>query len=82
MYLSARSSLNSRYEGLTTKVTGNEISEKMTDENGSSLRITFDQNVVLHISQHNSVKWTIYLADIGGAIGLWLGVGIVQLTKM
>ena len=34
--------------GLSTKVTGNEIFEKMTSNNVSTLRITFDQTIILH----------------------------------
>ena len=67
---------------MTTKVTANEISEKRTAANWSYLTISLDQTVSLHRSSFPSFNWSTYLAALGGAVGLWLGLGIMQLIQM
>ena len=67
---------------MATKVTANEISEKRTAANWSYLTISFDQTVSLHRSSFPSFNWSTYLAALGGTVGLWLGLGIMQLMEI
>ena len=39
----------------------------------------FDQTVTVTESFYPSLSFTKLFADLGGSLGLWLGVGIVQL---
>ena len=66
---------------MSTKIIGTEIFEKKTASTLTRLRMTIDQTVVLHLSDYPPINFPVYLADLGGAIGLWLGVGIVQLIQ-
>ena len=68
--------------GLETEVKANLISEKMTVANWSYLRISLDPRVSLTSSSFPSFNWSTYLAALGGAVGLWLGLGIMQLIQM
>ena len=54
----------------------------MTAADWSSLTISLDQNVILHRSLFPPFNWPTYLADLGGTVGLWLGLGIMQLIQM
>ena len=41
--------------------------------------MTFDQTVTITESFYPSPSFTRLFAELGGSLGLWLGVGIVQL---
>ena len=43
--------------------------------------ITFDQTVTITESFYPSLSFTKLFADLGGSLGLWLGVGIIQLIS-
>ena len=49
------------------------------DRNYSKVDLTFDQTVTISESYYPSPSLTVLLADMGGSLGLWLGVGIIQL---
>ena len=67
----------------TLKVTGALISE-IEDEaifgtDFSMIDITFRQRVTITRSFYPSINYSLLLPNIGGTLGLWLGVGVVQL---
>ena len=68
------------YPGLETRVTGNEISERITEKNSSYLTLSFDPQVTFQMPSPWS--WYTYLAALGGTLGLWLGLGLVQLIEI
>ena len=70
------------YLGLETRVRANEISEEMTAANWSYLTISMDQTLLLHRSSFPPFNWATYLAALGGIVGLWLGLGIIQLLPI
>ena len=45
----------------------------------SFIQLDFDQTVSIRESFFPSPSLTTLMADLGGCLGLWLGVGIVQL---
>ena len=49
------------------------------DKNNSVLDITFDQEVTITESYYAKVSFSKLFADLGGALGIWLGVGIIQM---
>ena len=42
--------------------------------------MTFDQTVTVTESFYPSLSFTKLFADLGGSLGLWLGVGVLQMT--
>ena len=54
----------------------------MTGAEWSYLRISFDPTVSLHLSSFPPFNWSLYLAALGGSVGLWLGLGLMQLAQM
>ena len=42
---------------------------------------TIDQTVIITESFFPKFKLPIFLSDTGGAVGLWLGLGMVQLIQ-
>ena len=67
---------------METRVRANEISEEVTAANWSYLTITMDQTLLLHRSSFPPFSWATYLAALGGIVGLWLGLGIIQLLPI
>ena len=49
--------------------------------NESHLILAIDQNVVTTESYIPNFSLAIFIADLGGSLGLWLGVGVVQILK-
>ena len=47
----------------------------------SHLVLAIDQNVVTTESYIPNFSLATFIADLGGSLGLWLGVGVVQILK-
>ena len=48
----------------------------------SSLVFTFDQSVTLYDSDFPGFDWVAFFTDLGGSLGLWLGVGVAQVVEI
>ena len=44
------------------------------------IKLTLDQTVAITESFYSSLSWTKLFAELGGSLGLWLGVGMLQMT--
>ena len=75
---------SSYHTGISTKVVGTELSEKATSGNlssSSTLIFSFDPEVVIERSDYPAFNWTTFFSDLGGSLGLWLGLGVSQLLE-
>ena len=43
------------------------------------VKLTLDQTVAITESFYASLSWTKLFTELGGSLGLWLGVGMTQL---
>ena len=48
----------------------------------AKFELTFDQSVVVTKTFYPSISVSKMFADLGGALGLWLGVGIIQMFAL
>ena len=65
---------------MSTKVVGSELSEKRS-EDWTSLVFSFDPEVLVSVSQYPEFSWTSFFTDLGGSLGLWLGLGVSQILE-
>ena len=66
----------------STRVIGTELSQVCTAKNHSSLHLTLDQTLTLYDSDFPGFGWVSLLTDLGGSLGLWLGLGVAQLAEI
>ena len=66
----------------STTVIGTELSQVCTGKNLSSLHFTLDQIITLYDSDFPGFGWVSLLTDLGGSLGLWLGLGVAQLVEI
>ena len=66
----------------STTVIGTELSQVCTGKNTSSLTFTLDQTLTLYDSDFPGFGWVSLLTDLGGSLGLWLGLGVAQLVEI
>ena len=64
---------------LTTRTTGALISKKNEERNHTTFDLTFEQKVIITESFYPSFSFTNLFSNLGGAMGLWLGVSVVQI---
>jgi hypothetical protein len=64
----------------TARVTARLLTERYDDE--SVLQITFDQTVTVTTTDFVQFSIVTFLSDTGGAMGLWLGLGIIQFLEL
>ena len=48
----------------------------------SSIVFTFNQNIKLEQIGFAKFHFPLFLVDLGGSIGLWLGLGVVQMLEL
>ena len=62
----------------TYTVDSRQLSEETTTRNISVINLTFNQQVM--VTNHYAIKFTFasFLSDVGGGLGLWLGLGLAQ----
>ena len=51
-------------------------------QNRSTFVFTFDKAVTLYDSDFPSFDWVSLFTDLGGSLGLWLGVGVAQVVEI
>ena len=58
---------------------GGLITTVRTDEEFTVLGIEFDQQVTVTESRYPNFSFAKFFAELGGSIGLWLGMGLLQI---
>ena len=70
---------NKLYFKVTAALVPSFLDEVSALKNVSTIDILFEQKVTIKRSFYPSINYAKLLQAIGGASGLWLGVGVVQL---
>ena len=58
---------------------GSTVANEKTSLNYSTIDLTFDQEITITKSYYAPVSFTKLFSDLGGSLGLWLGMGSLQL---
>ena len=66
---------------MSTKIVGSQLSE-VRSEGESTLIFSFDPEVIISLSQYPDFNWTTFFTDLGGSLGLWLGLGVSQILEI
>ena len=56
--------------------------EKSDPTSTSTFDVTLDQVVTVTESRYPRMSFPKFFSDLGGALGLWLGVGIIQICVL
>ena len=68
------------YNLFLLKIFGAEISKRRDDHHVSTLDITIKQSVTVTEYFFPEFSVSLFLSSMGGALGLWLGLGVLQLA--
>ena len=68
------------YNLFLLKIFGAEILKRRIDEDASILDITIKQSVTVSEYFFPEFSVSLFLSSMGGALGLWLGLGVLQLA--
>ena len=63
------------------KIVGSFISKTKSTHQQNTISLMIDQEVTITESYIPEFSVTTFFADLGGSLGLWLGVGAVQLLS-
>ena len=66
---------------LYLQISGFKINEESWSHNFSMLTLSFDDTVEITEYKYAGLNFTKLCAEMGGALGLWLGLGIIQLFQ-
>ena len=64
-----------------TQIEGSLISSNFKDDNETIFDFTLDQTVSITEAFYPNFDLLEFLTSTGGAVGLWLGLGLVQVVK-
>ena len=64
------------------KISGSMVSNEHTDSASSTFDVTLDQVVTVTESRYPSMSFPNFFSNLGGSLGLWLGVGIIQICVL
>ena len=66
----------------TISVDSRLIFEEINSKNVSVLDLTFSQSVMVTTVEFLKFSFSNFLSDLGGSMGLWLGIGLLQTVQM
>ena len=81
-FLAKPNHLFSRKPCLATKTIGVKIQSIGRSTNSSSIALSFLPSVTRNSIYFPPFNWTSFLSDLGGSLGLWMGLGILQILEM
>ena len=55
------------------------VSDERTDSALSTFDVTLDQVVTVTESRYPKMSFSKFFSDLGGSLGLWLGIGFIQI---
>ena len=58
------------------------VSDARSDSAFSTFDVTLDQVVTITESRYPKMSFAKFFSDLGGSLGLWLGVGIIQICVL
>ena len=58
------------------------VSNERSDSALSTFDVTLDQVVTITKSRYPKMSIAKFFSDLGGSLGLWLGVGIIQICLL
>ena len=61
---------------------GTMTTSTLWNKNVSSIVISFNKNIRVKRIGFSEFGYSTFLADLGGSIGLWLGLGVVQMLEI
>ena len=84
MYLDIFDKLIKTIESISrsTATRGTMTASTSWNNNESSIVISFNKNIPLKRIGFKEFGFSTFFADLGGSIGLWLGLGVVQILEL